>query len=178
MIKPIGRFSYRNVDKIWIGTYGFGAKISGINSLHNLISPLKKDEALKTYAWDEFSSITIKDTLSTRFERGKAKLISTNLFDMSYEMETEESALTVHATMVYYISRARRIAGLTPPVIDNPLSLGVIRGLGFNEKLFKNGYPVFENIEITRCIEEESKNLDYEMNKGISGQDDISNILP
>ena len=131
----------------------------------------QSDHPRETWAWDELSFF--------KYEANPlwlgAKGITTNKFTLVLQIE-ESHNLEYYSRWVACSSVARHAVGLPPPMIEKPLSLGVIRALGINEELFKDGFPSLEKFSreevLQSCVQLLKEETKY------TAEEDLRDILP
>jgi hypothetical protein len=121
--------SYRHVTHVGFGPYGFGLRFKNIVFFQSELPE-------RTWAWDEFRYIKLSRLLG-------ASYLETNEFKIGFEIGSgDEAPLRFLARLSAVICFSRFAAGLNPPLIEQPLSEGVINAEGL-PVFFRNGFPYF-----------------------------------
>jgi len=128
-IKLTGKSSYRYVTHVGFSPYGLGFRFKSIIFLQGELPE-------RTWAWDEFSFVKHSRLLGANY-------LETNEFKLGFEIGVaDEVPLRLLARLSAVICFSRFAAGLNPPLIERPLSDGVVGSEGLTE-FFSNGFPCF-----------------------------------
>ena len=164
-VKFPSRSTWRNVVGLSLTMYGIG-----IESKRKTF--YQAEHPREIWAWDEISFFKYEPNpllLGTQ-------CITTNKFTVAFAIE-ESQNLEYYSRWVFCSSLARHAVGLPPPMLEKPISLGVIRALGFKEEIFKHGFPCLDQmLSQEEALMYCSELLKHETNNAI--EDDLRDILP
>lgn len=164
-IKYEGHLGFRCLKEIFFGWYGLGFSGKGVNFLQS-------DLPRRTWAWDEIDSFKIFNLA------GMQSHIVTNKFSACFAFGDHSVNEHIYTHWVLMSSMARYISGLTPPSIEQPISMSAMQSLGFCELMGHNGFH-YDRDDLLKEIALRLEAGNHAWNGWIDDSDDeIRNVLP